>query len=433
MGGCEVGKTLIVSVSARPSTNQPRDKIMALCVARDLKNRILEALLAHQRKAQKEGRGVDLHLLAEDGQTVSLHQVMVMPRSPMLRNLAVSSGGAPLILLIPDTLSSTLQLLVSLLYGSAISVPVQSYLELCSLCTALDLQDWLEREGGEGSGGKSTGSCEVELEEASKEEAYVVNSDEPKCEVCGKKYRNVLRLQQHYNSAHFDEAPSPLITQRTRVARKLAQKALKATSRSVYAVLPRLLPIKRQLSKALESPIKVLQSESDVTVGRSQDKSPRSTFLPWKLQEAEEGNVAFRWQRNYLNRKLCQNRRVALKQKEFCCLWNNFLWIEVLPGVGKRHLPSILEAFFKERSRELQDRLLFFEAVLHVVTLEQTGLITQEAAENALQSLRSSLQTLQEHEEIHKQMIKNELDNRSDPLVRMDDRDDIAEKKNKRG
>ena len=48
---------------------------MALCVACDLKNRILEALLAHQRKAQKEGRGVDLHLLAEDGQTVSLHQV----------------------------------------------------------------------------------------------------------------------------------------------------------------------------------------------------------------------------------------------------------------------------------------------------------------------------------------------------------------------
>ena len=68
-----------------------------------------------------------------------------------------------------------------------------------------------------------------------------------------------------------------------------------------------------------------------------------------------------------------------------------------------------------------------------MVTLEQTGLITQEVAENALQSLRSSLQTLQEHEEIHKQMIKNELDNRSDPLVQMDDRDDIAEKKNKRG
>ena len=135
------------------------------------------------------------------------------------------------------------------------------------------------------------------------------------------------------------------------------------------------------------------------------------------------------------------------------CSFFRTLINQVLPGVGKRHLPSILEAFFKERSRELQDRLLYFEvhsssvnfvvcpsqivflfqAVLHVVTLEQTGLITQEAAENALQSLRSSLQTLQEHEEIHKQMIKNELDNRSDPLVRMDDRDDIAEKKNKRG
>jgi len=396
-----------------------------LCVARDLKNRILDALLAHQQKAQKEGRGVDLHLLAEDGQTVSLHQVMVIPRSPMLRNLAVSSGGAPLILLIPDTLPSTLQLLVSLLYGSAISVPAQSYLELCSLCTALDLQDWLQR-GGEGSGGKSSGSCEVEKKQASKEEAKVVNSDEPRCEVCGKKYLNALRLQQHYNSAHFDEAPSPLITQRTRAARK----AMKATSQSKSAVLPspRLLPIKRQFSKTLSSGIKVLRSETDATVGRS----PRSTFLPWKLQEAEEGNVAFRWQWNYFNRELCQNRRVVLKQKEFCCLWNNFLWIEVLPGLGKRHLPSTLEAFFKERSRELKDGLLYFEAVLHVVTLKQTGLLTQEAAENALQSLRRSLQTLQEHEEIHKQMTKDELD-QSDPLVRIDGRDDITENKIKGG
>ena len=63
-----------------------------------------------------------------------------------------------------------------------------------------------------------------------------------------------------------------------------------------------------------------------------------------------------------------------------------------------------------------------------MVTLEQTGLLTQEAAENALQSLRKSLEPLQEHEEIHKLMIKNESD-RSDPLVRIDGRDDITENK----
>ena len=67
-----------------------------------------------------------------------------------------------------------------------------------------------------------------------------------------------------------------------------------------------------------------------------------------------------------------------------------------------------------------------------MVTLEQTGLLTQEAAENALQSLRRSLQTLQEHEEIHKQMTKDELV-QSDPLVRIDGRDDITENKIKGG
>ena len=46
-----------------------------MCVASDLQSRILEPLLAHQRKAQEEGRGVDLHLQAGDGKTTSLHQV----------------------------------------------------------------------------------------------------------------------------------------------------------------------------------------------------------------------------------------------------------------------------------------------------------------------------------------------------------------------
>ena len=88
----------------------------------------------------------------------------------MLRNLAISSGGAPISLLIPDTLSSTLHLLVSLLYGSVIPVPDQAYLELCSLCTALDLQDWLQREvNEEGSLEKSTGNFK-ELREPNKEE-----------------------------------------------------------------------------------------------------------------------------------------------------------------------------------------------------------------------------------------------------------------------
>ena len=55
---------------------------------------------------------------------------------------------------------------------------------------------------------------------------------------------------------------------------------------------------------------------------------------------------------------------------------------------------------------------LHFQAVLHVVTLEQAGLLTQEAAENALQSLRNALQTPQEREQIPKETIKNKLDQR---------------------
>ena len=228
-----------------------------------------------------------------------------MPRSPMLRNLAISSGGAPISLLIPDTLSSTLHLLVSLLYGSVIPVPDQAYLELCSLCTALGLQDWLQREvKEEGSVEKSTGNCK-ELRKPNKEkrnkvEAKVMNSDGLRCEVCGKKYLNALRPRQHFNHAHSHSA-------RTRGSKNIDQKSRKATSHSEYAVLPssKHSLINKKLSKT-PSPIKVLQCETDVNVGRSPCKSPRSIFLPWKLQEVEEGRVAFRWQQTYFNRGLCQ-------------------------------------------------------------------------------------------------------------------------------
>ena len=336
-----------------------------LCVASDLKSRILEPLLAHQRKAQKEGRGVDLHLQAGDGQTTSLHQVgsflsatsflqlslpqvMVMPRSPMLQSLALSLEGSPsLTLLIPDTLSSTIQLLVSLLYGSTISVPAHVFAELCSLCTSLDLHDWLHREVEEEDiGDKSTGSCEVELketEETNEEEVaesvtvISLNSDtdEQRCKICGKRYLNEVRLQRHYNSAHFNEDDSStLIIQWTRRKQKLEQEAKKATNQFQCADLssPRLSPTKRRISSNPPPPAKVLRSETDMYIGLSQVKSPRiqgSTFLPWKLQKVEEGRDAFRWQNTCFSRGLCQNKKMTQKQKGFCCLWNNFLWIEV--------------------------------------------------------------------------------------------------------
>ena len=330
-----------------------------MCVASDLKSRILEPLLAHQRKAQKEGRGVDLHLQAGDGQTTSLHQVrlflsvgnfslpqvMVIPRSPMLRNLALSLEGSPsLTLIIPDTLSTTLQLLVSLLYGSTIPITTQAFAELCSLCTSLDLHDWLYSEvREEDSGEKSTGSCEVKFKETNKEEdeksVTVISLDsdsaEPRCQICGKWYLNEVRLQRHYNSAHFNEDDSStLIIQQTRRKQKLEQGAKKANNQSECADLssPRLSPTKRKHSSNPPPLAKVLRSETDENIDISQVKSPRiqgSTFLPWKLQEVEEGRDVFRWQNTCFNRGLCQNKKMTQKQKEFCCLWNNFLWIEV--------------------------------------------------------------------------------------------------------
>ena len=175
--------------------------------------------------------------------------------------------------------------------------------------------------------------------------------DEQRCKICGKKYLNEVRLQRHYNSAHFNEDDSStLIIQQTRRKQKLEQGAKKANNQSECADLssPRLSPTKRKHSSNPPPLAKVLRSETDENIDISQVKSPRiqgSTFLPWKLQEVEEGRDVFRWQNTCFNRGLCQNKKMTQKQKEFCCLWNNFLLIEVQLAITNKSTPYWIGCF----------------------------------------------------------------------------------------
>ena len=71
---------------------------------------------------------------------------MVLPRSGMLRSLRVTLVETSSTLLLPDTSYDTLQVLVPLLYGSKMTISVEAYSALSSVCAALDLHDWLQQE-----------------------------------------------------------------------------------------------------------------------------------------------------------------------------------------------------------------------------------------------------------------------------------------------
>ena len=68
---------------------------------------------------------------------------MVLPRSGMLRSLSVTLVETSLL---PDTPYDTLQVLVPLLYGRKMTISVDAYSALSSVCAALDLHDWLQQE-----------------------------------------------------------------------------------------------------------------------------------------------------------------------------------------------------------------------------------------------------------------------------------------------
>ena len=71
---------------------------------------------------------------------------MVLPRSGMLRSVRATLVETSLTLLLPDTSYDTLQVLVPLLYGSKMTISVEAYSALSSVCAALDLHDWLQQE-----------------------------------------------------------------------------------------------------------------------------------------------------------------------------------------------------------------------------------------------------------------------------------------------
>ena len=68
---------------------------------------------------------------------------MVLPRSGMLRSLRVTLVETILTL---NTPYDTLQVLVPLLYGSKMTISVEAYSALSSVCASLDLHDWLQQE-----------------------------------------------------------------------------------------------------------------------------------------------------------------------------------------------------------------------------------------------------------------------------------------------
>jgi len=369
------------------------------CIAHDLESRILQPLLSHQREAQKRNTGVDLHLQTADGRGVDLHQVMVLPRSGMLRSLRVTLVETSLTLLLPDTSYDTLQVLVPLLYGSKLTISVEAYSALSSVCAALDLHDWLQQEKTE-----EEMKVEEQLPEilrkgvvrARIETNYVENSakntnsrsDGLKCEICGKKYQDAARLHRHYNAVHFkgDSSPqAPTIKPSTWLKQSHARETCQVSD---HCPSSKSSPVKLRPSKMSLRPCHTLRNGGNNFSGERGHRG--STLSPWKYDKVEEGCDIFRWQYTCFNRRLCQYRGLSPKQKQFCSLWNTFLWAEVLPGLGKLHVIATLKAFYEKKKMKLKALNLYSEAIVHVVALEQEGLLSQSSAETALKLLRKT-------------------------------------------
>jgi len=197
----------------------------------DFKGPFLDWLLEHFRQQQKAGEGLDLHLQAENPEDkVSLHQVMVVPRSKLIGDLV--TPGLPITLHIPEARLNSLNLLVQLLYGGAAEVSEDVLPHLRSICLALGLSGWLEetllaekalqvdvpaaaqiKELKEESIMRDETLKEVESVPDPLDVSVVsVGRRSPRvqalqCELCNSTCYSLASLQRHYDKSHFVPAP----------------------------------------------------------------------------------------------------------------------------------------------------------------------------------------------------------------------------------
>jgi len=185
--------------------------------APDLEGPFLKWLLKHLRLQQKEGKGLDLHLHADNlEEKVSLHQVMALPRSELISDLA--TPGLPLDLHIPEAEGDSLNLLVKLLYGEATELPEEALPQLRSVCKALGLGNWLEEVL---LTGKETQLAFYDSKMVARKEEHSEPPRDPldlfdltstrrssrlqslQCKLCDSNHYSLTSLQSHYNKCHF--------------------------------------------------------------------------------------------------------------------------------------------------------------------------------------------------------------------------------------
>jgi len=196
----------------------------------DFNGPFLDRLLDHFRRQQKAGEGLDLHLQADNPEDkLSLHQVMVLPRSQLIGDLV--TPGLPITLHIPEASLNSLNLLVQLLYGTPVEVSKDVLPQLCSICKALGLGDWLEETLLTAKDIQADVPVTQIMEpkdefmrDETLKEADLENPPDPldvsvisearrsprvqalQCELCDSTCYSLASLQRHYEKSHFGPA-----------------------------------------------------------------------------------------------------------------------------------------------------------------------------------------------------------------------------------
>ena len=138
----------------------------------------------------------------------------------------------------------------------------------------------------------------------------------------------VSRWHRHYNAVHLKGDSSPqahTIKPSTWLKQGHSQETCQASD---HCPSSKSSPVKLRSSKISLRPCHILRNGGNNFSGERRHRG--STLLPWKYDYLEEGCDVFRWEYTCLNKWLCQYRGLSQKQKQFCSLWNTFLWAEVI-------------------------------------------------------------------------------------------------------
>ena len=100
--------------------------------------------------------------------------------------------------------------------------------------------------------------------------------------------------------------------------------------------------------------------------------------IPWKVYDEEYSECEMGWVEKGRRKEIDENTSLISQEKQFFCLWNEFILSNGYIGyLGRTHMSQVVQRFIEEEGKQVKDKKLYMQFVSHLILLEVEAVLNK--------------------------------------------------------